>query len=133
MKPAQTRINREKIFAGALAALGVLFHLNASAAPALVLQKDDHIALVGNALADRMQHFGHLETLIYAKHPQLDLVFRNLAVPGDEVAGFEADPNNKKDQRNNFCQRSGLKGRHSNDRRTYCLDETMKTLDKYTK
>ena len=91
---------------GALAALGFLFHLNASAAPALVLQKGDHIALVGNALADRMQHFGHLETLIYAKHPQLDLVFRNLAVPGDEVAGFEADPNNKKDPRNNYRQRS---------------------------
>ena len=91
---------------GALAALCLLTTLDSLAAPALVLQKGDHIALVGNALADRMQHFGHLETLIIAKHPQLDLVFRNLAVPGDEVAGFEADPNNKKDQRNIFRQRS---------------------------
>src|SRR5688572_14255889 len=54
-------------------------------APRLTLEKGQHIALIGNALADRMQHFGHLETLIYAKFPQHDLVFRNLAVAGDEV------------------------------------------------
>src|SRR5204863_7592064 len=51
----------------------------------LELKKDDHIALVGNALPDRMQHFGYLETLIYARNPKLDLIFRNLAVAGDEV------------------------------------------------
>ncbi len=53
---------------------------------ALELKKGDTVALVGNALADRMQHSGYLETLIYARSPQLDLVFRNLAVAGDEVA-----------------------------------------------
>src|SRR5688572_22423722 len=53
--------------------------------PRLTLNKGDHIAIVGNALADRMQHFGHLETLIYAKFPEQDLVVRNLAVAGDEV------------------------------------------------
>src|SRR5205814_3806923 len=51
----------------------------------LELKKDDHIALVGNALPDRMQHFGYLETLIYARNPKLDLIFRNLAVSGDEI------------------------------------------------
>src|SRR5688572_23501155 len=55
-------------------------------ASALKLNKGDHIALVGNALADRMQHSGYLETLIHAKHPEHQLVFRNLAVSGDEVA-----------------------------------------------
>ena len=54
-------------------------------APALQLKKGDHIAIVGNALADRMQHFGHLETLIHAKFPEHDLVVRNLAAAGDEV------------------------------------------------
>jgi glucose/arabinose dehydrogenase len=55
------------------------------AAP-LDLKKGDHICIIGNTLADRMQHDGWLETLIYAKFPQHDLVFRNLAVAGDEVA-----------------------------------------------
>ena len=61
---------------------------------------------MGNALADRMQHFGSMETLIHAAHPDLDLVFCNLAVPGDEMGGFEADPNNSKDKRNFRRQRS---------------------------
>ena len=55
-------------------------------AQSLELKNADHICLIGNALADRMQHHGWLETLIVAKFPQLDLVFRNLAVSGDEVA-----------------------------------------------
>ena len=52
----------------------------------LELKPGDHIALVGNTLADRFQHSGHLESLIVAKHPKHDLVFRNLAAAGDEVA-----------------------------------------------
>src|SRR5438034_2861857 len=59
--------------------------MRATAADKLELRKDDHICIIGNALADRMQHDGWLETLIYAKFPQQDLVFRNLAVSGDEI------------------------------------------------
>jgi glucose/arabinose dehydrogenase/azurin/lysophospholipase L1-like esterase len=51
----------------------------------LALKAGDHISIVGNALPDRMQHDGWLETLIQAKYPNLNLVFRNLAVAGDEV------------------------------------------------
>src|SRR5689334_15109525 len=51
----------------------------------LELHKGDHIAVIGNALADRMQHSGWLETLIHAKYPDHQLVFRNLAVSGDEL------------------------------------------------
>lgn len=58
-----------------------------SAAPEkLELRPDDHVVLVGNALADRFQHSGHFEALVHAKHPWHRLVFRNLAVSGDEVA-----------------------------------------------
>lgn len=64
----------------ALASSGLL------AAPGLTLKKGDHICFIGNTLPDRMQHDGWLETLIYAKYPQHDLVLRNLAVAGDEVA-----------------------------------------------
>ncbi|MCF7765519.1 MAG: HEAT repeat domain-containing protein [Verrucomicrobia bacterium] len=51
----------------------------------LDLRPNDHVTLIGNALADRMQHHGWLETLIHAKFPNHNLVFRNLAVSGDEV------------------------------------------------
>src|SRR5262249_6593155 len=49
------------------------------------LKKGDHICIVGNTLADRMQHFGWLETLIHARYPQHELVFRNLGYSGDEI------------------------------------------------
>lgn len=51
----------------------------------LKLNKGDHISMIGNTTADRMQHHGWLETYIHALHPELDLTFRNLAVPGDEL------------------------------------------------
>ena len=55
------------------------------AGPPLQLTPGEHIALVGNTLADRMQHHGWLESLIVKKFPRHDLVFRNLAAAGDEV------------------------------------------------
>ena len=65
---------------------GLSVALNGIAAdPVVDLKQGDHIAIIGNALADRMQHDGRLETLIIARFPEHDLVFRNLAVTGDEV------------------------------------------------
>ncbi|HSU57228.1 MAG TPA: GDSL-type esterase/lipase family protein, partial [Candidatus Dormibacteraeota bacterium] len=52
----------------------------------LNLKEGDHVAIIGNTLADRFQHSGWLETFIYGRYPNQDLVFRNLAVAGDEVA-----------------------------------------------
>ncbi len=51
------------------------FHLNAG----------DKIAFVGNALADRMQFHGWLETMLHEKYPTQHLVVRNLAFAGDEI------------------------------------------------
>ena len=65
--------------------LALLMPVRASAAP-IELRPGDHISIIGNTLADRMQHDGWLETLIVAKFTKDDLVFRNLAVAGDEVA-----------------------------------------------
>src|SRR5947207_39848 len=70
-----------------------LLGLDAIGAPQLSLNKGDHIAYIGNALADRMQHHGFLETLIYARFPNHDLVFRNLAASGDEVATWHRSEN----------------------------------------
>ncbi|HUD83726.1 MAG TPA: HEAT repeat domain-containing protein [Candidatus Saccharimonadales bacterium] len=55
-------------------------------APIPELKPGDHVAIIGNALADRFQHSGWLEAYLYTTYPDYDLVFRNLAVPGDEVA-----------------------------------------------
>lgn len=54
-------------------------------APMVDLQQGDHIAYIGNTLADRMQHDGWLETRIQAIFPDHNLVFRNLGYPADEV------------------------------------------------
>ncbi len=61
--------------------------------PKLQLQPGDHVAILGNALPDRMQHSGYLEALIVAQHPRHDLVFRNLAAAGDEVATWQRSEN----------------------------------------
>ena len=54
-------------------------------AESLQLKKGDHVAYIGNTMADRMQHSAWLETYIHAMYPDLELTFRNLGYPGDEL------------------------------------------------
>lgn len=54
----------------------------------LELKTGDHICIVGNGLAERMQHFGWLETRIHDRLPDHELVIRNLGYSGDEIDGF---------------------------------------------
>ena len=54
-------------------------------AEGLELRPGDHICIIGNTLADRMQHSGWLESLIYRQFPKHELVFRNLGFSGDEL------------------------------------------------
>jgi mono/diheme cytochrome c family protein/glucose/arabinose dehydrogenase/lysophospholipase L1-like esterase len=49
------------------------------------LRKGDVVGIVGNALADRMQHDGWVETLLQKQLAGQDIAFRNLAVAGDTV------------------------------------------------
>jgi putative membrane-bound dehydrogenase-like protein len=57
-----------------------------AAAPAgLEIRSSDHISIIGNALADRMQHDGWLESVLYSRFPLHDLVFRNLGYGADEL------------------------------------------------
>jgi len=53
--------------------------------PGIELEKDDRIAIVGNSLAERMQHDGWLETYLQSTHPEHNLVIRNLGYSGDQV------------------------------------------------
>jgi len=49
------------------------------------VEKGDRIALVGNTLLERSQHFGQFETLLHQRYPEHELIVRNLAWPADEV------------------------------------------------
>src|ERR1700719_1083996 len=55
------------------------------AAAKLELKPGDHICIIGNTLADRMQHDGWLETLFHSRFPEHDLVFRDLGFSRDEL------------------------------------------------
>lgn len=46
-------------------------------------QPKDVVAILGNGLADRMQHDGWMETVLYSQLPTLDLRFRNMSTSGD--------------------------------------------------
>ncbi len=71
----------------AVAALMAVAAPRASAAePArLELHKGDRIIIIGNTLAERMQYFGHFETLLHSRFPDLELVVRDLGWSGDEL------------------------------------------------
>src|SRR3954447_23436256 len=53
--------------------------------PKLKLAKGHHVVLIGNTLAERMQYFGHLETLLHNRFPELELVVRDLGWSADEL------------------------------------------------
>jgi azurin len=57
----------------------------AGAAPKLELRPGDRICLIGNTLADRMQHVGWLETYLHSRFPEHELVVRNLGFSADEL------------------------------------------------
>ncbi len=54
-------------------------------ADAIEIKPGDHISIIGNTLADRMQHDGWLETGFHARFPRHRLVIRNLGFSGDEL------------------------------------------------
>ncbi|HZN33090.1 MAG TPA: PVC-type heme-binding CxxCH protein, partial [Pirellulaceae bacterium] len=65
--------------------LALLLLANLAVADDLVLNKGDHICLVGNTLAERMQYFGGLESRLISRFADHDLVFRNLGYSADEL------------------------------------------------
>src|SRR3954447_13594159 len=75
-----------------LAAVGSILVLwgAAAAAPAaepprLELHRGDRIILIGNTLAERMQYFGHFETLLQSRFPEHELVVHDLGWSADEL------------------------------------------------
>src|SRR5438309_269180 len=66
-------------------ALILSWPMPAAAAGPLELKPGDRICIIGNTLAERMQHDGWLETLLHAAYPKHQLVVRNLGFSGDEI------------------------------------------------
>ena len=56
-----------------------------AADPLYKAEKGDNICILGNTLAERMQHDGWLEAYLYARYPDAELTIRNLGYSGDEV------------------------------------------------
>lgn len=76
-----------------LAVLALFFAIPAAnAAEPFIFNKGDHICIIGNALAERMQHDGWLEAYLHARFPQHNLTVRNLGFSGDEVGGYTDKP-----------------------------------------
>lgn len=67
--------------------------LRAAPPAKLDLKKGDHIAIIGNALAERMQHSGWVEALAQKAFAEQELVFRTLGFAGDEVAARQRSEN----------------------------------------
>ena len=83
-----SRVRRR--FGTLLAAAGAILVLLGATAPAaqaagLDLHKGDRIIIIGNTLAERMQYFGHFETLLHSRFPDLELVVHDLGYSADEL------------------------------------------------
>ena len=50
-----------------------------------LFQPGDHVCIIGNTTAERMQHDGWLEAMLHKRLPKHHLVIRNLAFSGDEL------------------------------------------------
>src|SRR5688572_25999293 len=58
----------------------------AISADALIeVSQRERIALIGNSLAERMNLYGHFETLLHTRFADKELVVRNFGWPCDEV------------------------------------------------
>ena len=74
-------------FIFSLLAVATVVQTAAASEPArLSLKPNDHVTLVGNTLAERMQYFGHWETLLHARFPNHKLVVRNIGWSADEIS-----------------------------------------------
>ena len=72
-----------------LTTIVLLFNAVMATAQDLEVKKGDHICIIGNTLAERMQHDGWLEARLYSRFADYDLVIRNLGYSGDEIDGYK--------------------------------------------
>jgi glucose/arabinose dehydrogenase len=83
---ARSRFATWPIAAFALLALLASAPAHTAEPARLVLRKGDRVILIGNTLAERMQYYGHFETLLHARFPELELVVHDLGYSADELS-----------------------------------------------
>jgi glucose/arabinose dehydrogenase/uncharacterized cupredoxin-like copper-binding protein/lysophospholipase L1-like esterase len=81
-----TRTFRLLMLLSATAVMISMMPAGGAAAAPFPLRVGDHICIIGNQLAERMQYEGWLDTMIHARFPRHDIVIRNLGFSGDEIA-----------------------------------------------
>ncbi|MFC7337698.1 PVC-type heme-binding CxxCH protein [Haloferula chungangensis] len=59
----------------------------------LTPEKGETVVLLGNSLAERMNHFDHFEGAVHASFPGRDITFRNMGFPG-HTPGFRPEAGN---------------------------------------
>jgi glucose/arabinose dehydrogenase len=69
----------------ALISFCTLVGLASAAPPSLEIPRAAHLSIIGNTLADRMQHDGWLETFLQSRFPGQELTVRHLGFSGDEL------------------------------------------------
>ena len=74
-----------RLFLTGVAILAVHVRTASAQQQVLELKKGDHIAVIGNTLADRMQHSGFLEAQLHCRFPEHNLVVRDLGFSGDTI------------------------------------------------
>lgn len=52
----------------------------------LTVEKGDNIVIMGAGMASRMNHFGHFETELFLRYPEMDLTIRNMGDEGNTPA-----------------------------------------------
>jgi len=57
----------------------------AEKSPLLEIKPHDHIVIIGNTFAERMQNAGYFETLLHSRFPEKELVVRDLGWSADEL------------------------------------------------
>ncbi len=97
MTPMTTVWN--SIRAGAILLLITGTATAADSTPVLEFNKGDTIAVIGNTLADRLQHDAWLDAYIHSRFPDAALSIRHMGFSGDEIGGFTATPNPNKRMR----------------------------------
>lgn len=85
---SKSRIRQSQLFC--LAAISLLISSasipSVQADSAFGTAKGEHVILLGGTFAERLQYFGYFECLLSRHESARDLVVRNMAWPGDEVA-----------------------------------------------
>ena len=77
---------KSKLGSATIFALAALFGFSVFAGGVVAFENNDSVAVVGNALADRMQHDGWLEAVVQRETKGLNLSWRDMGFSGDRVA-----------------------------------------------